>query len=164
MALVRFTGWANLDSLGVMSKKQLPFAENADTLSLKALRELVTGLVEKTERAERRLEQLEAEIATLRLENEELRLDNIRLKVENQLLRDEIARLKNLPPRPPFRSSLPKPDVSISGQASQTAPRRPAWTRPHPTDAGPSASTGTATHSTAAHRRHEQSQSCGYGG
>lgn len=27
------------------------------------------------------------------------------MKLENQLLRDEIARLKNLPPRPPFRSS-----------------------------------------------------------
>jgi len=30
-------------------------------------------------------------------------VENTRLKVENQLLRDEIARLKNLPPRPPFK-------------------------------------------------------------
>nr|WP_245277377.1 transposase [Rhizobium leguminosarum] len=29
----------------------------------------------------------------------------VRLKVDNQLLRDEIARLKSLPPRPPFRPS-----------------------------------------------------------
>ena len=27
------------------------------------------------------------------------------LRFENQQLRDEIARLKNLPPRPPFKSS-----------------------------------------------------------
>ena len=115
-----------------MSKKQLPFAEHADTLSLKALRELVTGLVEKTDRAERRLEQLEAENATLRLENEELRLDNIRLKVENQLLRDEIARLKNLPPRPPFRSSgMEKAtDPKVGDKpAGKKAPRGPKLDR-----------------------------------
>ena len=85
--------------------KRLPSPAHADTLSLKALRELVTGLVEKTSRAEARLEQIEAEHAALRQENEELRLDNVRLKVDNQLLGDEIARLKNLPPRPPFRAS-----------------------------------------------------------
>jgi len=39
----------------------------------------------------------------VREENAELRLENTRLKVENQLLRNEIARLKSLPPRPPFR-------------------------------------------------------------
>ena len=83
----------------------LPSPKHADTLSLNALRSLVTGLVEKAEHAEARLEKLEAENAALRKENAELRLENTQLKVENQLLRDEIARLKNLPPRPPFKPS-----------------------------------------------------------
>ncbi|MCV9909158.1 cell division protein ZapB [Brucella sp. HL-2] len=69
------------------------------------MRSLVTGLVEKAERAEVRLEKLEAENSALRKENDELRLENTQLKVENQLLRDEIAWLKNLPPRPPFKPS-----------------------------------------------------------
>jgi len=86
-------------------KKRLPSPKHADTLSLDALRRLVTGLVEKAEVAETRLGKLEAENVALREENAALRLENTRLKVENQLLRDEIARLKNLPPRPPFRSS-----------------------------------------------------------
>nr|WP_128095109.1 hypothetical protein [Brucella pituitosa] len=96
---------ANHDSLFGMPKRTLPSPEHADTLSLNALRSLVTGLVEKAEHAEARLEKLEAENAALREENAELRLENTRLKVENQLLRDEIARLKNLPPRPPFKPS-----------------------------------------------------------
>ncbi|MGR9411934.1 hypothetical protein [Rhizobium anhuiense] len=78
--------------------------EHADTLSLKALRELVTGLVARADRAEIRIEALEADNRKLREENDLLRVENTRLKVDNQLLRDEIA-LKNLPPRPPFRPS-----------------------------------------------------------
>ncbi|MBX4996114.1 transposase [Rhizobium binae] len=88
-----------------MTKRRLPMAEHADTLSLKALRELVTGLVERADRADARIEKLEAENQRLRDENDQLRLENTRLKIDNQLLRDEIARLKNLPPRPPFRPS-----------------------------------------------------------
>jgi hypothetical protein len=86
-------------------KKRLPSPEHADTLSLNALRGLVTGLLERSQRAEARLERLEIDNAELREENAALRLENTRLKLDNQLLRDEIARLKNLPPRPPFRSS-----------------------------------------------------------
>ena len=88
-----------------MSKKRLPSPEHADTLSLNALRSLVTGLLERSQQAEARLEKLEVDNIQLREENATLRLENTRLKLENQLLRDEIARLKNLPPRPPFRSS-----------------------------------------------------------
>ncbi|MHC2459930.1 regulator of replication initiation timing [Rhizobium leguminosarum] len=80
-------------------------AEHADAPSLKALRELVTGLVERADRAEIRIEKLEADNRELREDNDLLRVENTRLKVDNQLLRDEIARLKNLPPRPPFRPS-----------------------------------------------------------
>ncbi|MGR9438382.1 IS66 family transposase (plasmid) [Rhizobium leguminosarum] len=88
-----------------MTKRSLPMVEHADTLSLKALRELVTGLVARADRAEIRIEKLEADNRKLREENDLLRVENTRLKVDNQLLRDEIARLKNLPPRPPFRPS-----------------------------------------------------------
>lgn len=85
--------------------KRLPSPEHADTLSLNALRGLVTGLLERSQQAEGRLAKLEAETIQLREANAVLGLENARLKVGNQLLRDEIARLKNLPPRPPFRSS-----------------------------------------------------------
>lgn len=98
-----------------MTKRRLPMAEHADTLSLKALRELVTGLVERADRADARIEKLEAEYQRLADENDHLRLENTRLKIDNQLLRDEIARLKNLPPRPPFRPS---------GMKKQRATRR----------------------------------------
>ena len=111
-----------------MTKRRLPMAEHADTLSLKALRELVTGLVERADRAEARIEKLEAENQRLRDENDQLRLENTRLKVDNQLLRDEIARLKNLPPRPPFRPSgmeRATSDKPASGSPRPAPPRGP---------------------------------------
>lgn len=85
--------------------KRLPSPEHADTLSLKALRSLVTGLVDRVEVLSAEIKELREENAVLRDKNEILRLDNARLKVDNQMLRDEIARLKDLPPRPPFRPS-----------------------------------------------------------
>ena len=44
-----------------MAKRRLPAPEHADTLSLKALRSLVTGLLERSQQAEARLEKLEVE-------------------------------------------------------------------------------------------------------
>ncbi|WP_245355044.1 hypothetical protein [Rhizobium leguminosarum] len=73
-------------------------AEHADTLSLKALRELVTGLVERADRAEIRIEALEADNRKLREENDLLRVENTRLKVDNQLLRDECQRRSKIRP------------------------------------------------------------------
>ncbi|MGF9764538.1 transposase [Microvirga sp. 0TCS3.31] len=60
-------------------------------LSQKVLRELVSDLAGKIDRLEQEVEQL--------------RLDNGNLHASNQALKDEIARLKNLPPRPPFKPS-----------------------------------------------------------
>src|SRR3954465_15578787 len=61
-----------------------PDSAPLETLSLPELRELVDTLV--------------AKIA-------DLRAANAALKAENQALRDEVARLKGLPPRPPSRPS-----------------------------------------------------------
>jgi hypothetical protein len=68
-----------------------PSSDSAKPLSQKALRLLVTDLAGKIDRLEHEVEQL--------------RLDNSNLRRDNQALKDEIARLKNLPPRPPFKPS-----------------------------------------------------------
>ncbi|WP_210338763.1 hypothetical protein [Ensifer sp. ENS06] len=65
----------------------------------------MTGLVDEVRQLSAEATTLRSENAALREDNAALRLENTRLKVDNQLLRDEIARLKNLPPRPPFRPS-----------------------------------------------------------
>src|SRR3954471_12263295 len=64
---------------------------SAKSLSSTALRQLVSDLAGKIDRFEQEVEQL--------------RLDNSNLRLENQALKDEIARLKHLPPRPPFKAS-----------------------------------------------------------
>ena len=45
------------------------------------------------------------EVGRLRAENEKLSGTLTRLKVEHQAVKDELARLKNLPPRPPQKPS-----------------------------------------------------------
>ena len=69
-----------------------------EKLSIAELRDRVGGLVLA-------LDQLRAEHAALqdRAEAQQARL--AALQVENQALRDEVARLKGLPPRPPLRPS-----------------------------------------------------------
>ncbi|MDS9469979.1 hypothetical protein RGQ15_20730 [Paracoccus sp. MBLB3053] len=52
-----------------------------------------------------RLGVLEAQLAELRDELEKSEIVRISLQAENHDLRGEIARLKNLPPRPPFKPS-----------------------------------------------------------
>ncbi|MFL5189817.1 MAG: transposase [Microvirga sp.] len=68
-----------------------PPGRSSKPLSSTALRQLVSDLAGKIDRLEQEVEQL--------------RLDNSNLRLDNQALKDEIARLKNLPPRPPFKPS-----------------------------------------------------------
>src|SRR5919112_99044 len=68
-----------------------PPGRSSKPLSSTALRLLVTDLAGKIDRLEQEVERL--------------RLDNSNLHASNQALKDEIARLKNLPPRPPFKPS-----------------------------------------------------------
>jgi hypothetical protein len=68
-----------------------PPGRSSKPLSSTALRQLVSDLAGKIDRLEQEVEQL--------------RLDNSNLRRDNQALKDEIARLKNLPPRPPFKPS-----------------------------------------------------------
>jgi uncharacterized small protein (DUF1192 family) len=69
----------------------LPDTVPLETLSLAELRDLVGALV--------------SEIARLRADNVAQQATITALKAENQALRDEVARLKGLPPRPPSRPS-----------------------------------------------------------
>jgi hypothetical protein len=68
-----------------------PPGRSSKPLSSTALRQLVSDLAGKIDRLEQEVERLH--------------LDNSNLRLDNQALKDEIARLKNLPPRPPFKPS-----------------------------------------------------------
>ena len=78
---------------------------SAKPLSQKALRLLVSDLAGTLERVEQELSDLRTHNRALQHEVEQLRLDNGNLHASNQTLKDEIARLKNLPPCPPFKPS-----------------------------------------------------------
>src|SRR5918997_3414649 len=83
----------------------VPPSDVAKPLSQKALRQLVSDLADKLEGVEQELSPLRTHNQALQQEIEQLRLDNGNLHASNQALKDEIARLKNLPPRPPFKPS-----------------------------------------------------------
>lgn len=74
------------------------------------------------------------EVERLRRENEKLSAALPALRVENQTLKDEIRRLKGLPPRPPVKPS-----------GMEKATDRPAPERPGQTDASPPRRRGPGT-------------------
>ncbi|WP_306751905.1 IS66 family transposase [Paracoccus actinidiae] len=89
--------------------------DGSETLPPDALRRLVVDLSQ-------RLGALEAQVAELRDELEKTEMARATLQAENQDLRDEIARLKNLPPRPPFKPSGME-------KATNREPGKPSGTR-----------------------------------
>jgi Transposase IS66 family len=91
----------------------LPDAASLEDLSLAELRELVGVLVAEVRR-------LQSDNAVLRAEVEAQQATITVVRAENQALRDEVARLKGLPPRPPSRPSgmetATEPGVASQGE------------------------------------------------
>ena len=72
---------------------------------------------------------LVGEVARLRAEVERLNGEAAGLRVENRTLKDEIARLKHLPPRPPMKPSgmekaTERPERETAGGKGDAAKRR----------------------------------------
>ena len=88
-------------------------AASLEDLSLAELRELVGVLVAEVRR-------LQSDNAVLRAEVEAQQATITVVRAENQALRDEVARLKGLPPRPPSRPSgmetATEPGVASQGE------------------------------------------------
>jgi hypothetical protein len=89
--------------------------DSLENLSLTELVGLVRGLVGEVER--------------LREENEKLEAGLVAAKLENQQLKDEIRRLKGLPPRPPIKPSgmekaTDRPEAERASKPDGLAPRR----------------------------------------
>ena len=91
----------------------LPDAALLERFSLAELQDLVGTLV--------------AEVRTLRSGAEAQQATIVALRAENQVLRDEVARLKGLPPRPPSRPSgmeqATQPGAADKGATRPKLPR-----------------------------------------
>ena len=90
---------------------------------------MTTGIPDSLERLSHTdligvVRELIGEVGRLRTENEKLSGALTKLKVEHQAVRDELARLKNLPPRPPQKpSGMDKAtDRGVSGGAGAKSP------------------------------------------
>ena len=81
----------------------LPRIDSLEGLSLADLRGLVAALI--------------GEVRVLQARVESLQMENQALRADKQALKDEIAHLKNLPPRPPIKPSKP------SGMEKATGPK-----------------------------------------
>ena len=90
----------------------LPNAASLERFSLAELRDLAGTLV--------------AEVRTLRSGAEAQQATIVALRSENQALRDEVARLKGLPPRPPSRpSGMEQATQPGVGGKDETRPKPP---------------------------------------
>ena len=91
----------------------LPSIASLEEVSLAELRDLVGVLL--------------AEVGTLRSGSEAQQATIVALRAENQALRDEVARLKGLPPRPPLRPSgmeqATQPGAADQGMTRPKLPR-----------------------------------------
>ena len=91
----------------------LPSIASLEEFSLAELRDLVGVLL--------------AEVGTLRSGSEAQQATIVALRAENQALRDEVARLKGLPPRPPLRPSgmeqATQPGAADQGMTRPKLPR-----------------------------------------
>ncbi|WP_218036415.1 hypothetical protein [Sphingobium sp. EM0848] len=67
---------------------------------------------------------LAAQVGTLQETVERLTIENAELKAENLALKDEIARLKGLPPRPKFKAKPSGMEQAISKPKSKKGRKR----------------------------------------
>lgn len=100
----------------------LPSDDASETPSADALRGLVVDL-------SRRLQSLEEQVTGLGDQLEAAALERVALQAENQELRDQIARLKTLPPRPPFKPSGMEKVTEKAVRMSSGPGRRRGWKR-----------------------------------
>ena len=98
----------------------LPDAASLEAFSLAELRDVVGRLVGEVRR-------LHSDNAALQAGVDAQQVTIVALRVENQALRDEVARLKGLPPRPPSRPSgmeqATQPGAADKGAKRSKLPR-----------------------------------------
>jgi uncharacterized small protein (DUF1192 family) len=98
----------------------LPDAASLEVFSLAELRDVVGRLVGEVRR-------LHSDDASLQARVDAQQVTMTALRAENQALRDEVARLKGLPPRPPSRPSgmeqATQPGAADTGEARPKPPR-----------------------------------------
>ena len=98
----------------------LPNAASLEAFSLAELREVVGRLVGEVQR-------LHSDNAALQAGVDAQQATIVALRAENQALRDEVARLKGLPPRPPLRPSgmeqATQPGAADTGETRPKLPR-----------------------------------------
>ncbi len=97
----------------------LPDAASLEALSLAELRDVVGRLVGEVRR-------LHSDNASLQARVDAQQVTMTALRAENQALRDEVARLKGLPPRPPSRpSGMEQATQPGTADAGETRPKLP---------------------------------------
>ena len=97
----------------------LPDASSLEAFSLAELRDVVGRLVGEVRR-------LHSDNASLQARVDAQQVTMTALRAENQALRDEVARLKGLPPRPPSRpSGMEQATQPVAAATGETRPKPP---------------------------------------